>query len=104
MGIECNISQCYYNKDGRCLKDGRMFYCPKGRDDVKVKYDNDVNVSHNGSTVTLSHISMEFKGRYGAMLADLKESNKMYYTIIEDVLKAGIDRLWFDLNARRNEI
>lgn len=81
-----------------------MFFCPNGRDDVKVTYDNGVNISHNGSTVTVCHVSLQFKGRYGQMLADLKGSNRMYYDILQEVLKEGIEKMWFELNARRNEI
>lgn len=79
-----------------------MFFC-NGRDDVKVTYDDGVNVSRNGSTVTVCHVSLKFKGRYGQMLADLKGSG-MYYVILHEVLKEGIEKMWFDLNARRKEI
>ena len=100
----CEIDQCYYNKDKRCLNDQRMFYCPKGRDEVKVVYDDDINVTHSSTTIAVSHISITFKGRYGAMLADLKGKDRMYHEILDAVLKAGIDKLWFEKNAREKEI
>ena len=81
----------------------KKFYC-EGRDAVKVVYDDNINVAHSGNTITVSHVSITFTGRYGAMLSDLKDKNSMYYEVLERILKAGLDRGWFDLNARRNEI
>lgn len=99
----CEIAQCYYNRDSRCLKEERIFFCPKGRDSVKVRHEDDVNVTHSGSTVKMSRISVELKGRYANMLAELK-GDGMYYAALEEVIKAGIEKMWFELNARRKEI
>lgn len=101
--IRCDIPGCADNRYGKCRMEDRRLFCPR-RDDVKVTYDNGVNISHNGPTVTACHVSLQFKGRYGQMLADLKGSNRMYYDILQEVLKEGIEKMWFELNARRNEI
>lgn len=99
----CDVEQCYFNQGKRCLKEDKRFYCNKGRDSVKIYYEDDVNVAHSGNTIKMSRITAEVKGRYALMLENLK-GDRMYYAVLEDVIKAGIDKLWFEWNARRGEI
>lgn len=74
---------------------------------IRVKYEDDINITHSKDTFEMRSLSIHVDGEYGRMLAQLRDVDdkghpEMWYKVLTRVLEAGISSLYEEMPNKRD--